>query len=269
MLKIVPWRVRTGPASGEGGRRLYQHKLDAAFFAERDAEAAPRENGILKECQTIAKAPESILLSRKYPDSLIQQIFGRFLDFTYSRFSKEEELQAEESQTLWNVVIIVGDEPPERGDEDVERTQCASTRELVMECSRNDGSGVWAAWTRAGMGLLLGWLAAAVKLKQSGISPSSLFGNGERLLLTQPEVEAQMRYKDFAARNGKSPEYFLTATGEAITHICITPRSHLHLHHIGSRRKLSREALAIGKVRISPAFATVDFEYEQHADNEC
>lgn len=70
------------------------------------------------------------------------------------------------------------------------------------------GNQVWAAPTKVGVDLWLGWLAVVLNLDRNNLSLCSLPKTGEKLLLTGRGAEAQTRQNDSAVGAGESPEYF-------------------------------------------------------------
>lgn len=101
-----------------------------------------------------------------------------------SAFSGEGKQHAEEIQVMWNPLIDTRDWQREKSDQDDGSARFASTRELMMPNLKISESRLWAARTRAAMGVWLGWLAAVRSLQDSGVWTSSPPKTGKRLLLT-------------------------------------------------------------------------------------
>lgn len=164
-----------------------------------------------------------------------------------SIFKGEEELRTKENQSLWSPLINVGDEQwhkkrPRRG-----KSSERLDGELVMEHPARDRSLKWAARTQADTDAGLAWLAAPLNLDKSGVSPSSPSKTGGKLLPTERGAEAQTKHNDFGVTDGEPVRYIFTATGEVSTHHYVTPRSLLHVHYSGERKKLFREAFVMEK----------------------
>lgn len=72
-------------------------------------EVAYGRYAILTETGTSAEAPENVLQSLSYPDTLPQQPSGESLGFMRSTFEKKMEVPAEENRAVWNFIIDAGD----------------------------------------------------------------------------------------------------------------------------------------------------------------
>lgn len=142
-------------------------------------------------------------------------------------FEREEELLAEKNQMLWGPIINVREGQRDRSDQDDGRARYAPTRQLVLEYLESDRRRVWTAQTRAGMGVWLGWLGAALSLIPNGVLPCRPPETSEDLLQTGRDAERQRGHSDFFLRHADSPGYLSTTTGAVRTPLSVTPVSHI------------------------------------------
>lgn len=84
---------------------MYQHGLGTAIFADQAAERVYREYVILTGFELFFQALEDTYRSLDYLHSLSQISLGEFPEFLHSKLQRKNELRAEKSQTLWNIVI--------------------------------------------------------------------------------------------------------------------------------------------------------------------
>lgn len=79
---------------------------------------------------------------------------------------------------------------------------------------------------------------------------------------------AQTRHNEFVVKNGLSPGYFFTATGEVGTHLYVPPGSRLFVHYSTARKNLLKEAFVMEAVEIPPRSVFAGRGYVQHAESE-
>lgn len=130
-----------------------------------------------------------------------------------------------------------------------------------MGCLEIDGSRVLAAQTRGSMEVWLCWLGEVLSLGQCGGSPCRLSKTGGRLLMAGCGAEAQTRYGDLVIKDERSPEYFLTVTGEVSAHFYVTLGLHLFVHYGVARMKLLRETFVVKEAKNAPISAFVSYGY--------
>lgn len=107
--------------------------MRAAIFAKRVAEKLHCEYGTLERFVTFAKAPQNVLQSLDYRDTLPESFFGELLRLMHFPFDGEESLTEEEIQTLRNSIINARDERRDKGRRDAGRTRYTSKQKLLME----------------------------------------------------------------------------------------------------------------------------------------
>lgn len=114
-------------------RSVLLRGLDAAFLVERATEIAYQRYELFTMIGTSTRTSGKTLQSLSCPDTLLQHWFEELTDFTLSTFSRVEELQGKSNQTLQSLVTDVGDEQPDRNDQDAAGAQYSSTQELETE----------------------------------------------------------------------------------------------------------------------------------------
>lgn len=119
------------------------------------------------------------------------------------------------------------------------------------------------------MEVLLGCVAAVLNLARSLISRCKLSNPGEQLLLTRRSAEKRTAHNDFLVKDGGSPGYLTTVTGEVSAHISFSPGCSLYVHSRGTRKTLWREALLMVEVEVTLISVSVSPGYAQRAVGEC
>lgn len=66
-------------------------------------------------------------------------------------------------------------------------------------------------------------------------------------------MEAQSGHNDLIGRSGKSPDFFLVATGDVSAYLHVTRRSHIYIGYHGERKNLLRRASMKKKTEIPPS----------------
>lgn len=138
----------------------------------------------------------------------------------------------------------------------------------MMEHLENDWSGVRAARTRAAVDVWPGLLAAVLILDESRALQCSLSKPGGSLLLMERGAKAQAGHNGFGVRDGVSPEYLFTVTGEVSAHCCVTPGLCLHVHCGTAQKKVLSEAFLMDELEVP---LTSDFAgpgYVQHSGSK-
>lgn len=77
---------------------MYEHELDAAFFAERATDAALRRYAILAGFETFARVPGDIVQSMDYPNRLPQQPLGQFWSSCTQGFRGRKKRERERTE---------------------------------------------------------------------------------------------------------------------------------------------------------------------------
>lgn len=93
--------------------KMYQLDPDVGLLAERAADNSHRRYLILTGSETFAQAPRDVRQFPDYPDTIsaVRRFWcGGILEFPCLTFGGEVKLRAEQIQTLWYLIINVGDE---------------------------------------------------------------------------------------------------------------------------------------------------------------
>lgn len=88
---------------------------------------------ILKLFGALAETPESIVQSLNHRDIFLGSSFGDCMLFELSTFATTEALKKKANQTLWSLIVIVGDERRENSERDTGRTWYKARRKVLVE----------------------------------------------------------------------------------------------------------------------------------------